>query len=146
MHSFTYRESCYNCKFTTFERKGDITLADYWGVRLFFPQIDYRKGVSLLLINNDNGEKMWEEIKHLCVFERSNLSDAAKYNWNLNHTSKRPIERDTIYDNIRKKGYENTMTSINPSKKSLFRALAIQIRESAVIDDLIYYVRKLKMK
>ena len=37
MYGMTYRESCYECKFAKVPRQGDITLADYWGVKEFFP-------------------------------------------------------------------------------------------------------------
>lgn len=29
------REDCYSCPFTTVERVGDITLADFWGIDKF---------------------------------------------------------------------------------------------------------------
>ena len=110
--------------------------------------MDYRKGVSLLLINNATGAKVWEQVKGRCVFEESNIDDASKYNWNLNHVSKRPMERDTIYQKIREEGYEKTMKNINPNSHSALRTWVIRIRELEIVDDIIYYVRRLiaKMK
>lgn len=146
MRSYTYRESCYHCKFTKLQRQGDLTLADWWGVRLFFSLMDYRKGVSLLLVNNATGAKAWEQIKDRCVFEESNIDDASKYNWNLNHVSKRPVERDTIYQRIREEGYEKTMKDINPNSHSTLRTWIIRIRELEIVDDIIYYMRRLMVK
>lgn len=37
---YTYRRSCFDCKFARIPRQGDITLADYWGVGRFHPQMD----------------------------------------------------------------------------------------------------------
>lgn len=48
------RDSCYQCKFTTWKRNADITIADFWGIKNI-PQIDYDPiGLSMILFNNSN--------------------------------------------------------------------------------------------
>jgi len=49
------RECCYNCPFRTVNRIGDITLADFWGIKKIFPKIKTAKGISRLLVNTDKG-------------------------------------------------------------------------------------------
>lgn len=106
MYSYTYRYSCYDCKFARIPRQGDITLADYWNVKNFFSNIDTSKGVSMIMINTQKGKDIWKQIKDNCVWEESNVKDAATYNRNVNHVSEMPSIRETIYDDIEKIGYK----------------------------------------
>lgn len=77
MYAFNYRYSCYNCKFAKVPRQGDITLADYWGVRKFFPRMDTSKGVSLVLVNSEKGREVWEHVKDTLIYYLSCVEDAA---------------------------------------------------------------------
>ena len=105
MYAMTYRWSCYDCKFAKVPRQGDITLADYWGSKHFFPDMDNSKGISLCLVNTERGRRIWDEVKENCEYRESNVEDAAKYNGNLVHSSKPHEYRKTIYEKIRKEGY-----------------------------------------
>ena len=106
MYAMTYRHSCYNCKFATIPRQGDITLADYWGSKHFFPQMDNSKGISLCLVNTEKGREIWDKVKLTCDYEPSNVGDGAKYNKNLILTTKPHPYRTYIYEKIRKEGYD----------------------------------------
>lgn len=106
MHAMTFRESCYDCKFAKVPRQGDISLADFWGVRHFFPNLDVSKGVSLVLLNSETGRCYFNEIKHKLITEQSNLHDASRFNNNLINKTPRPGIRDYIYKEIGKYGYE----------------------------------------
>lgn len=118
MYSMTYRESCYECRFSKIPRQGDITLADYWGAKECFPEMDVSKGVSMILVNTSNGENIWNKIKNSCCFESSNIFDAAKHNSNLVTKSKRPAYRDLVYEKIRAQGYDKVARTdfVSPRK------------------------------
>lgn len=107
MKGFTYRYSCYDCKFAKIPRQGDITLADYWGVEHFFPDLDKSKGVSLILVNSDKGNTIWNEIKSQVEFRASELSNASAYNFNLTHSTPMPAVRELCYKQIEERGYKN---------------------------------------
>ena len=51
------RPSCYECPYKSVMHPGDITIADYWGIEKAAPEFDDNKGVSLVLVNNEAGEK-----------------------------------------------------------------------------------------
>ena len=105
MYAMTYRYSCYECPFARIPRQGDITLADYWGVKEFFPNIDAGQGVSLVLVNTSKGQKLWKIIKHVSVCVLSNIENGAKYNGNLVRKSIQPDCRNDIYKKVKKWGY-----------------------------------------
>ena len=52
------RESCYECQYTNLNRPSDITMGDCWGIENSHPEFDDNKGLSLLLINTEKGEKL----------------------------------------------------------------------------------------
>lgn len=56
-----YRESCYNCRFPSEKRQGDITLGDYWGIKTELVsklgKADPDLGVSCVLVNTEKGKK-----------------------------------------------------------------------------------------
>lgn len=51
------RQSCTDCEFKGFPRYGDLTVADFWGVAA---QVDDDKGTSMVMINNEKGEKLFQ--------------------------------------------------------------------------------------
>lgn len=62
------RPSCGACEFKGVPRQGDITLADFWGLD---EKIDDDKGVSMLLINSESGQRLFEETRErLVVYKR----------------------------------------------------------------------------
>lgn len=67
------RPSCYDCRFTNFNRQGDFTVGDYWGVDKEFPELDNNKGISLLLVNTDKGSAVFEKIKDKYIIQPSDV-------------------------------------------------------------------------
>lgn len=140
MYAFTYRHSCYNCKFAQIPRQGDITLADYWGCRSFFPQIDTSKGVSLILVNNSKGKEIWEKVKDEVEYYSSTVEDGAKFNSNLVHITKKPEIRNTVYQMIEEKGYAAMASSEFRSP----RYFLYRIRQVLEMMGLWKYIRKIR--
>ena len=104
---YTYRYSCYQCKFARTPRQGDITLGDFWGVRKAFPDIDFSKGVSLLLVNNKKGRDLWNTIRRDLTWRQSELSVATAENGNIIHPTVMPTIRTEIYSMVRNQGYKS---------------------------------------
>lgn len=107
MNAFNYRYSCYDCKFAKIPRQGDITLADFWGVKNYFPDLDVSKGVSLVLVNTRSGDDIWDKIKKHVNFQESCIQDAAKENANLTHQTPMPEIRTHCYEMILQRGYKS---------------------------------------
>ena len=109
---YTQRYSCYQCKFAQIPRQGDITLADYWGVKDFFPQIDAKNGVSLVLLNNEQGLNVWTQISGSLIYHKSHVEDGARYNNNLIRHTEEPEIRKDIYEKIQQLGYDRVAETI----------------------------------
>ena len=105
MYGMTSRYSCYECKFAKIPRQGDITLADFWGVKEFFPEMDNSKGISLCLVNSDHGKMIWDANKCDLDYRESKITDASKRNVNLIQTATMHPNRPYIYKMIKDEGY-----------------------------------------
>lgn len=71
----TMRESCANCQFTNLKRVGDLTIGDFWGLPKDSPYEKDKKGLSLLLVNSDKGNAIFESIRDNFIVEESNTRD-----------------------------------------------------------------------
>lgn len=62
--SLGLRKSCFNCEYATFPRIGDISVGDWWGASKINPElIQSDSGLSVLMINNEHGAEVFENIK-----------------------------------------------------------------------------------
>lgn len=144
MYALTYRYSCYNCRFAKIPRQGDITLADYWGVKEFFPQVNAEKGVSLVLINSQHGLDIWNAVQSQCISYKSNIVDAAKYNGNLTKKSVEPAIRKTIYSRVANEGYDSLAKREFRSPNYLKTKLITCILRCNLFTPAIIIYRKIK--
>ena len=98
-------EACYHCKLRLDDCASDIRLADFWGPKY----ATNHDGVSLVVINTPEGEKVWEEIKgrlaiEKCTFEDLELSQPIRYfsihpkRADILDRLKSPESLDKIYD------------------------------------------------
>ncbi|MBE9467746.1 MAG: Coenzyme F420 hydrogenase/dehydrogenase, beta subunit C-terminal domain [Bacteroidetes bacterium] len=88
--NFYLRDSCYKCKFSNINRQGDITLGDFWGYQPYSLKfIGYNKGVSLIIINNNSGNTIFNSVSKNLVFEKSTIEKAIRGNLNLKEPQKK---------------------------------------------------------
>jgi coenzyme F420-reducing hydrogenase beta subunit len=94
----TLRECCYSCRYADTDRVGDITLGDFWGVENAHPKFYDPKGVSLVLVNTEKGERLFRSLESKFHIIESKLEYAMQIN--LKQPSPRHKQRDFIYKNI----------------------------------------------
>ena len=102
------RESCYHCPFASMKRPGDITLGDFWGYQKTRPELKHNEGLSLLLVNSKKGEELVGILRErgttLTPVNEENIK--ASENKNLDHPSKRPAHRDSVYNDLFEQGFD----------------------------------------
>lgn len=79
----TMRESCYTCPFKDKGIVSDMTLGDFWGIEKYANELDDDKGVSLVFINSEKGNKVFNEVKNRFIMKEIIGYDATKYNMQL---------------------------------------------------------------
>jgi hypothetical protein len=111
-------------------------LADYWTAKKDFPGIKVSKGVSLLLVNTDNGKKIFELIKNQIEFKSSSIKNALKGQGHLSHSVPMPKMHNNFV-----KDYEDNMNFsfltqkyLTPSKKETIK---YQIRN--IVKTILFY-------
>ena len=57
------RPSCFKCHFTNYNRTGDFSIGDFWGINKYHPDFDISNGASLLMVNTIKGNEVWNDIK-----------------------------------------------------------------------------------
>lgn len=97
------RPSCYECPFKKIMHPGDITIADYWGIEKAAPGFSDNKGVSLVLVNNQKGETIFERVKDDIVCKTTRMEDSMQPNFKA--PFQRPHERDKFWTDFNKKPF-----------------------------------------
>ena len=93
-----YRKSCYQCKYATLPRLGDITIGDFAGIdRNVINKADYCKGVSVILLNNKKSKKYFEGFKTYLHWLERPLHEATTTNFNIYRPSIMPDSRKIIF-------------------------------------------------
>ncbi|MBQ3548138.1 MAG: Coenzyme F420 hydrogenase/dehydrogenase, beta subunit C-terminal domain [Clostridia bacterium] len=106
LRNMTQRESCYSCPYTTINRVGDITLADFWGVDKVRPDLLNLDGTSLIFVNSKKGENLIEQIKDRIFISEVSFDDAIYQNINFVSPPRKHALRSRIYDLIFKYGFK----------------------------------------
>lgn len=75
------RQSCATCHYANLNRPSDITLGDFWGFEKVVPNMNTdNKGLSLMIINSENGRKLFDEIKSNLMYQEVALKDCLQPN------------------------------------------------------------------
>ena len=98
--SAIFRNSCYNCPFAKTPRVGDVTLADFWGLGRHGKKFkhDVTKGVSLILVNTEKGQKALSALDKDTFVEERTLEEALIENHNLKGSSSCHFNRNEIIE------------------------------------------------
>ena len=103
------RPSCANCKFTSVNRVGDITIADYWGIEEYDASKYNPLGVSVVITNNPKGEKLAAEIAKTANLEQRDFAEQKKHQKRLAQPVEFPEYRDAFWDDLLDKGFTYVM-------------------------------------
>lgn len=95
------RESCTDCKFKKNNRLSDITLADFWGIKNVKPEMDDGKGTSLVVINSEKGQVLFDKLKDSMICEEVDFKKAIAENPSFNTTSKANPNADRFFKDLK---------------------------------------------
>lgn len=107
-----YRENCYECKYATRLRVGDLTIGDYWGIEHEHPELlgkygyEEKKGISCILANSNKGLAICKESSDLLQMNESTFSKVSNRNGQLKKPSEKKESREKILQLYSEYGYE----------------------------------------
>ena len=92
---------CQNCKYSGLKRISDITVADAWGIEIEYPELlknkfNKNKGISLVLINSEKANNIFNLIQNNVISEKININRLTKYNNPLQTRQQKDIEKKYI--------------------------------------------------
>lgn len=143
MNALFYRENCYSCPYAGAKRCSDITIGDFWGLgkeEKFEKSVE--DGVSLILINTEEGEEFFNKCNKDFYYEERSLNEAVQGNSQL----RSPSLKHKNYDLFRKiyinKGIRTAV------KRSFFSDDIVEfVAQSLRGNQKLYlFVRKIKRK
>ena len=112
-----HRKCCYDCKYKSDYRVGDITLGDYWGIQKIFPKLLDGEGVSRIFINTKKGEDIFEFVrKDMNIYYSTDSLESDFFQEKSNNCLE---EREKIYDDYRDEDYFDTRLKFRTNLKSL---------------------------
>ncbi|MCQ2387257.1 MAG: Coenzyme F420 hydrogenase/dehydrogenase, beta subunit C-terminal domain [Clostridia bacterium] len=106
LRNYSLRLSCYNCNAKKTESMSDFTIADFWGLNNVAPNMQDNKGVSLVLINSEKGKEIFEKQKIQLIIQEVSFDKSIMNNPSYNMSSKKPLDRQEFFDDLRKMKYE----------------------------------------
>lgn len=81
LSDYISRECCHSCNYTNISRNADITVADFWSYVSYSRELrNNEKGISLVLVNSDKGQKIFNEIKTDYVVQERTIEEAKRGN------------------------------------------------------------------
>ncbi|WP_296134099.1 Coenzyme F420 hydrogenase/dehydrogenase, beta subunit C-terminal domain [uncultured Eubacterium sp.] len=95
------KNSCYTCKYKNFHSGSDITFADYWGCEILDPEFYDFYGVSAVVINNENGNLLFNNISNNIEYKAVDLENIVKYNSGLIKPFEEGKDRSLFIDKIK---------------------------------------------
>lgn len=124
------RESCFDCQYTNLNRVTDFTIGDFWDTQSLRPEIYSKEGTSIILVNSEKGEALFEKIKY-----NVNLWQVSKQEYiqpRLESATKKPNNYDFFWSLYKKDGFAKTYKKFW-GRKRLF---------SRVVNRLIKMIKK----
>lgn len=111
------RPACYQCPYKDIIHPSDITIADYWGIQGILPSFDDNKGVSLVLINNEKGQRFFETITEQIEFEETRIEKSMQPP--LQAPFSKPINRDEFWRDLRANSFSEIVSKYGTVSKTL---------------------------
>lgn len=92
------RESCFHCKYKVIPRiTADLTIGDFWGIKNQSEE-DMFKGISVLLINSEKGEKIFDKVNNRFTYNEYCIEDVIPGNPALLYNPKKSEKQGKFFD------------------------------------------------
>lgn len=119
--SLYMREACYNCKFKNIPRNSDISFGDFWGAKNPSKK-DLHYGISLVLVNSNKGEKLFNQSKKMLVVKEESFEDIKNGNPCLTTSVEKTHGRKVFFKYLKKMPFSRAV------KKAMNESLFLKVK------------------
>lgn len=109
LRHYLFPKGCFKCKFANLNRRGDVTIGDFWGIEKAMTNFPYTKDVSEILVNSAKGKQLVDIIincaqrQGYCIELCSN-EEYVQYQNNLQQPASEPSDYDLFQKDFQDKG------------------------------------------
>ena len=139
LKSIILRESCYNCHFKSKNRKSDITLADFWGIQNVVPKMFDNKGTSLVIVNSQKGNELFNKIKQDIKYIENDFEESIKYNPSMTKSTERPKSREEFFEKLENEDLETLAEKYVVKENTIKRNIIIL---KSIIKNIVYKLKR----
>lgn len=100
LKNYNLRPACYHCAYKAINSLSDITLADFWGVNMSYPELNDNQGTSLVVIHNKKGMNIYQSISNQIISRKVNSAIVFRYNSSFYNSAPKPSDRDIFYKEL----------------------------------------------
>lgn len=136
--NYVLMPSCFNCQYTSFNRTGDITIGDFWGIEKTMSDFDDNRGISLVLANSEKGRRLFESIKPGLIVRESckenclqeQLERPAPIDDKMPQFRDDYLKRDMLYIMVRYTEYSEIRTFFKKAIRKIVRILKCYVKKA----------------
>lgn len=105
LRNYCLRPSCYDCVAKKI-KMADITIADFWGIDKVAPEMNDRKGCSLVLIRTEKGKQLFERIRKKLKIREVSYEEGIKGNPAEYQSASKPKQQDLFFQDMKELSFE----------------------------------------
>lgn len=115
LKSISKNTACEICNVNRLPRQGDLTIGDFWGIAKNDPEMNDKKGTSVVLVNNEKAHKLFDSLMpRMKSCKEEPLAMAIKGNLIIKQPYRLHKNRNAFFENFDKLSfYELTMGCFN---------------------------------
>ena len=122
------RPSCYACRVKAGRSLADMSIADYWGVSRFHPELDDDLGTSLVLVYSQKGFSALEAISDRMTIVNTEYENALKGNPSIESSVPIPKNRRAFWKKYNEKGLDAIYYFSRKLQPSLYKRFYSALR------------------
>lgn len=124
VRNLTLRPACFSCPAKAGRSRADITLADYWGVEHFIPEMDDDKGISFVCGNTQKGKILIEQLN--IQKEHADYQKSISYNSCIFKSTCEPADRQLFWNSYKVQGI-NALLTFRKQKPNIIKRIIKRI-------------------
>lgn len=105
LRNYCLRPACYDCH-AKYNKKSDMTIADFWGIENVAPEMNDGRGTSLIITRTEKGQELFDCIKSELKWKEVSYEEGVKGNPSEYSSVARPQQRDTFFEDLEKMPFE----------------------------------------
>lgn len=104
LENICLRPSCYCCLFKGKRLHSDITMADFWGIKKIDKSFANKNGMSLILLNTQNGKELFRQVKNNFEYKEYDWKRALSHNKSYFESAEQNPKRNNFFADYWERG------------------------------------------